>query len=533
MMDSSAQPATTLIQPLKNERCRWTTYGIAWRLFVTCWLVYGLHFATNIVREVYPAVALGDHFTFSLDEYANLHDDLSPGPDGVWRSGNNPGVSFLAAIPYAIVRPGIDLVVDRVLRSRAASGLTEPPAYDSPWPMARDFYAQVWRRGLDVKLGLATLVMQGLCMAPMSALAVVLMFYVLGQVSGSDKTAAWLALLYAFGTPVFFRTGSLNHNLMLGHIAFAGFVAMWNPGASQRWSTATRYFLGGLAGGTAVLFDYSGVVLLMGIFIYGVIKSWRQASFKYAFAHGWMYFLGTLGPICLLWFYQWKCFGNPFLPGQHWMSAREYMDQGYQGFGLPQLGLLISLAIDYRFGIFVSCPIFVLAAAALMFNRGPDRKIPQTELNALLLIFAAFWVFFSCSNYTRLQFNTGIRYMAPMFAFLFVPAAIVLLRLPRVIAIGLISVCVIENWCLAMHRDVERGFGLLDPILHVFWGGFKLPVLTTLSRMGPFHEFFVNGYSALPILLVCSLVIYAIWFLESPWSRLSGHAQTVESSPNA
>ena len=95
--------------------------------------------------------------------------------------------------------------------------------------MAQEFYAEAWRRGYDVKFGLAALVMQAGAMAPSSALGVVVMFYLLRHIFGSGRTALWLALLYAFGTPVFFRTGFLNHNLMLGHITFMGFLAMWNP----------------------------------------------------------------------------------------------------------------------------------------------------------------------------------------------------------------------------------------------------------------------------------------------------------------
>ena len=33
-----------------NGRC--STRGVAWRLFLTCWLVYALHVATNTVREI-------------------------------------------------------------------------------------------------------------------------------------------------------------------------------------------------------------------------------------------------------------------------------------------------------------------------------------------------------------------------------------------------------------------------------------------------------------------------------------------------
>ena len=49
-------------------------------------------------------------------------------------------------------------------------------------------------------------------------------------------------------------------------------------------------------------------------------------------------------PLLLLLFYQWRSFGNPFLPGQHWMPPGEGSERGYQGYGLPQLELLIALA---------------------------------------------------------------------------------------------------------------------------------------------------------------------------------------------
>ena len=50
--------------------------GIAWRLFLTCWLVYGLHFATNTVRDIYPALSLGDHLSLDVSEYVGLHPDI-------------------------------------------------------------------------------------------------------------------------------------------------------------------------------------------------------------------------------------------------------------------------------------------------------------------------------------------------------------------------------------------------------------------------------------------------------------------------
>jgi hypothetical protein len=490
----------------------YTPRGIAVRLFFTCWIVYSLHFTTNIVREIYPALALADHFSFRVDEYANMHPDLFEKPGYGWHIGNNPGASMLAAIPYALARPFIDPIVAAVRQGRQASGQSEPPSYASPWPMAREFYAESWRRGFDVKFGLAAMVMQTLCMAPSSALGVVVMFFVLRQLVRSDRAALWLALLYAFGTPVFFRTGFLNHNLMLGTFAFIGFVVMWNPSGSERWSPQWRMFFGGIAGGTAVLFDYSGLVLLFGLFAYGVLKQVRDASIPAAIRHGVWYVLGTLGPIGLLWFYQWRSFGNPFLPGQHWMPPVEWIELGYQGYGGPQLSLMWVLLFDHRFGLFVSCPLFLLAVVSPLVNRRGTPRLPGFELAFVLLLCAALWIFFSGSNYTRLQFNTGIRYLAPAFPFLWLPAALVLARLPLRVAYFAGVLAVTQAWCLAMYRDVERGLGMLEPILHVFTGGLQLPVLTVLSRMGgTYGDYFERGASPLPVFIFTAAILFGIW----------------------
>ena len=50
--------------------------GIAVRRFLTCWLVYTVHFATNIYDKIHPAMAIGDKFSFRVDEYANMHPNL-------------------------------------------------------------------------------------------------------------------------------------------------------------------------------------------------------------------------------------------------------------------------------------------------------------------------------------------------------------------------------------------------------------------------------------------------------------------------
>lgn len=501
------------------------TRGLAWRLFLTCWLVFGLHASTEVVREVYPAVALGDHLSFRLDEYAGLHPDLFEKDGYGWHIGNNPGASMLAAVPYALARPVIDRIVASVQARRAERGESAPPEYESPWPNERAFFAEAWRRGLDVKLGLAALVTQLFGMAPISALSAVAVFLLLRYVLGSEPQALALALLYAVGTPVLFRTGYLNQNLMLGIFSLGGFWALWDPGGRLRLAARTRWALGGLAGGTALLLDYSGVVFLVGLYVYGLLGARERTEGGRAagvFRYTLWYAVGALGPVLLLWFYQWRSFGNPFLPGQHWMAPVRWIEEGYQGYGWPQLELLWALAVDHRFGLFTSSPLLVLAFAAPFLDGDARRRLPRRECAFALLLFLALWVFFSGSNYTRLQYNTGVRYMAPIIPFLFLPAAVVLARTRRWAVTLIVIASVTLSWSLAMYREVERPLGVLDPVVRTLVGGFQLPVLETLERMGGAYGGFASGgTSPLPLFVLVGALIVFLWW-PRVWERAEG-----------
>lgn len=499
----------------RGAPAHWSVRETAVRLFLTCWIIYALHFSTNIVREIYLTLSIGDHVSFRVDEYAGLHPDLFEKAGYGWHIGSNPGVSMLAAVPYAVARPAIEIIVQHVREGREQKHQA-PPEYDSPWPMARKFYEESWKRGYDVKFALGSFVMQVLCMAPSSALGVVTMFLVLQRVLHSERTALWLALLYAFGTPVFFRTGYLNHNLMLGHIAFWGFLLIWNPFGWSRESLRARYVWTGAAGGTALLFDYSGGIFLIALCLYGFVKAYQEESLLTGVRLSVWYVVGALGPVCLLWFYQWQSFGHPFFPGQHWMPPVQWIERGYQGFGWPQLELLTLLLFDYRYGLFITSPLMLLAFVAGRPHSGATSRLASRELWFILLTFVALWIFFGGVNYTRLQFNTGIRYLSPIFPFLFIPVAVTLAQWSErwVLLIGVVSIA--QNWALAMYRDVERGLGVLDPVFHVFAGGFQLPLLTTLSRFkAQFGEVFVNGPSPLPLFVLTGALLYVIWCARS------------------
>jgi hypothetical protein len=343
-------------------------------------------------------------------------------------------------------------------------------------------------------------------MAPVSAAGVVAMFWLLTQLFGSDRPALWLALLYAFGTPVFFRTGTLNHNLMLGHFAFMGFLALWNPGGGLGLSARWRYALAGTAAGAAVLFDYGGCVLLAGLFLYALVQDDRRIG---------PFVAGAAGPILLLWFYQWQSFGHPFYPAQHWMPPVHWSTHGYRGLTFPQPDILLALLVDYRYGLFTSCPLLLLS----FMTAKPRLDRHGLQIRELLFISAVClgtWIFYGGVHYSRLQDYTGVRYMTAVLPFLFIPTAIALVRLRRLVAYLLGVLSVTQAWSMAMHREVEHGMGLLEPLLHVFLGGFRLPSLVVLSRIdGLVSQYTLGDLSPLPVFVLTFALLYGIWKLPT------------------
>jgi hypothetical protein len=484
--------------------------GIAVRLFITCWAIFAMHATTNIVREIYPTLAIGDHLSFRVDEYSGMHPDLFEKPGYGWHINANPGASMLAAVPYAILSPVVNRIQAEVNRRRKERGQIDPPPYNSPWPMARMFFQESWKRGIDIKLGLAAIITAFLAMAPLSALGVVAMFWFLRRVLNSDSAALWMSVLYAFGTPVFYRAAYLNHNMLIGHVAFLSFLTLWSPGNCFGWSRGTRLFMAGIAAGYCVVLDYSGVVLLGCLFLYAVFHrsedSFSQPLIPKALTFG----SGVAISVGLLLLYQWQSFGNPIFPAQRWMPRVAGSELGYNGMSFPLPDQLWANLLDYRYGLFVSCPILLLALGVLFVRRAwPSVGSRETLLFAAVPV--GMWLFAGSVAYSRLQFNTGVRYMTAALPFLFALVVPVILRLPYRLAWWLGVLSVAQTWAMAMYRDVELGLGVLEPVTKTLTNGFTLPLLTLISRMGGQAVGIAGSASAIPLFLLTAALLYGLW----------------------
>src|SRR4029077_3100579 len=79
-----------------------------WRIFLIAWILYSVHFATNVVREHYPAFSLAEHGTFRVDEYQGFHPDIFVLRHVHCVTAIKVFVSALAAIPLLIFEPVLD-----------------------------------------------------------------------------------------------------------------------------------------------------------------------------------------------------------------------------------------------------------------------------------------------------------------------------------------------------------------------------------------------------------------------------------------
>ena len=509
------------VSPMCSRRVEFVPSSPRLRLFLTCWLVYVMHFATDFVREHYLVLSMVEDQSYALDKYYGMHVDIFQNPPEAKvqgaHHGANPGMSMVGAIPYVFARPLVDIVVARELAGRKARGDTAVAVYQDNRPRRVAFYQKVRQLGLDVRFGLVSAITTVFCMAPLSAASAVLMFTLIGAMGAGQRTSLALSLLYAFGTPVFFRTAYLNQNLGLGIFSFVAFVLIWNPGPISKWTASTRFFLAGLLGGLACLSDYSGFIMagLLGFYAW-----WRAADDEGAlrgFRRSLWYLMGTLPGILMLFQYQWASFGNPFYPPQHWMAPVQWIEVGYKGVGGLSAELFRMLLIDSRFGLLIAMPIAILAIASPFLVRRRLIALPMRELMVCLGLSFALILFFSTVQYTRLQWVTGIRYLAAIFPFVFVAALPALLALPRVLGYGLAFLSFVVSWSIAMVRSQGTVF---ENIQRVLIEGFQLPWLTVITKMSAqYLPWYTGKLSALPIFVIVGLMVWLIWTINTPWKR--------------
>ena len=440
------------------------------RLFLVVWAACALHFATNITREHYPAFALAAHGNLRCDDWVAgrpdpsepdgvrqepLHPDLFRHRDGHWYANNNVGAALVAAPALFLFEPLLGRL-DEIGRREAASGRARAP-FESAYPLRLRFMEEVRRRGLHLRLGASAAITSVLVMAPLAGLLALLVHGALTARGVEPGRAGALTLLFAFATPLLFRSAVLNHNQMQAVAAFASFTLL-RPGRGAPASAPRRLLGAGALAGATVLLDWSGAVLLAGLALLLLADARAAAGPRGAVRAALPFAAGAAVPLALLALTQWWQFGNALLPAQRWMPDAHFSVRGWHGFDWPRVDLLASNLFDPSFGLFAFAPLLLLAFVSRPGGRerpaGPAEAplLAGRERRFVLALFAAFLLFSAANQFTRLQWNTGFRGLAPLVPFLFLASGDLLARAGRRTLVLVAAPLALHSWVLAMAR---------------------------------------------------------------------------------
>jgi hypothetical protein len=453
-----------------------------WRIFVIAWIVYSVHFATNIVREHYPAFSLVEHGTFRVDEYQGFHSDIFVHRDGHSVIGNQVLVSTLAAVPLFVFSPVLDALENYSKSKIAAHGVTDAE-YRINKPTYQAFFRLVKERGLDLRFGAAAVITTVFFMAPLTAAFLAYFYGVLHRRDVSPARATELTLVLAFGTPLFYRGTVLGHNMFVMFGMFASFALLWvRPGDSFPVPLRRRVLAGFFAGLTLAT-DYIGVIIMPLLYAYLFIPRLRSASWRVSFRESMAMVAGSLPPLAFLLYTQWAMYGHPLYPGQHWMPNQNvYVNVGARGFTLFDPELFLQNLFHPGFGLYVWMPVALLALVPAWRYGRESLILPTRERRFVVAAVVALLLFCSVNQYARLQWNSGFRYLLPLVPFLVLALADHWVRMPAWARLTVGAITVVQSWVLTAFREPAiRAWEL-------FWNeGPQLPwyrVLTLTASQG-------------------------------------------------
>ncbi len=492
--------------------------SIKFRIFIICWIFFTIHFATNVVREHYPAFSLVDHGTFKVDEYQGYHPDIFVHTDGHSYIGNNVATSVIAAIPLFIFDPILD-VIERYEKGKIQREGIPETTYRTRHTNSVQLLQLAKESGLSLRFGGAAVVTSAFLMAPLSALLVVFMFHILCERGQSSGQALWLSLLFGFGTPLFFRTGILKNNMLLMYAIFIAFYLLWVRSGMKYPVSIKRRLGAGFFCGLGLAFDFSGVVPLLVFYGYLVVKRLSTVSLKTSIGESIFFVLGSIPPVLFLLYSQWSMYGDPFLPGQYWMPDVNYTDSGFRGFSWPTFDLLYLNLFDLSYGMYAYGPILILGLIPTYFYNRNNLILPRPERILVVVFFAVFLIFCAANQYSRMQFNSGFRYLLPLVPFIYLAVCDHLVRFSRRWLIIIIAPVLLHSWVISMVREP-----IPESWYRVVTEGIQLPWLSVLCATTPANHPVLSSY-VLPIIII-TFTLFSILFIWNIGEYLESKLKT-------
>jgi hypothetical protein len=286
---------------------------------------------------------------------------------------------------------------------------------------------------------------------------------------------------------------------------FASFVLLWR--AAREGVTVKRLAWAGVFAGLTLAIDYIAVIIIPLLYFY-YLAARKHSTLASWFRESAIIVAGTLPPIAFLLYSQWAMYGNAFLPGQAWMPVQnQYVEVGARGFTLPDPELFVMNLFDPSFGMYTWGPILLLALVPARWYDQSSLRLPMLERRWLAVSLVVFLLFASANQYSRLQYNSGFRYLVPLVPFLMLAISDHWRRLSSPVKwfIGVVSV--VHSWVLTVYREpvVESYRMLLDEGPQLPW--YRVLGLTS----APSTPFVGTWWVPMMIIAVTLLLVWAIW----------------------
>jgi hypothetical protein len=409
------------------------------RLFMLVWLVYGLHVVpgggANPNRYFDLTHSLVNHGTLNIDLYhENTHDKAYV--NGHYYSSGWPGPSLAAVPAYLSFKVLYGLMPPAVLQPLSS-------LQSHRQGVAAGFYQRD-----NLHFFLSSIWLTWFCLAPLSALGTAALYRLLRRTRAAHRHALAVALLYAWGTPVFHYSTTFFSHVFTATITLTALcvIAGFEP-TPGKWQMAG---LGALTG-SALLMESQGAVLLA---LFGLYSLWRWGPRALAWQ-----VLGAAPLAAVLLAYNTLAFGSPWtLPYAYLVGENftRFHSTGFMGMAAPRLGRLLSLTFGAERGLFLYAPILLLAHIGwLNALRGPRRETRDVALlaaagtAAILVWISAFEAWFPPSSF-------GPRYLVAAIPLLAFGVAHALPRVPTALIVVLAALSLLQNWMGAQYGAADH-----------------------------------------------------------------------------
>ena len=269
--------------------------------------------------------------------------------------------------------------------------------------------------------------------------------------------------------------------------------------------------------GFALAADYIGVVPLFVFFGYLILNRVPSGGWWAAIRESLVFVAGSVPPVLFLLYSQWSMYGHPMYPGQYWMPDVNFTERGWRGMTLPALDLYGLNLFSPDYGMYRFGPLLLLGLIPAWWYRSKKLILPRIERRFVAVFVFSLLTFCAMNQYSRMQFNTGFRYLVPLVPFIYLAATDHLVRMSRFWKIAITTAAILQSWVVAVMREpVPLSWGMF------LSEGPKLPWLSVLAMTSP-EGSFVAG-PVLPTLLIGATlgVCYGIWKLGGAMEARSG-----------